>query len=108
MAEVETTGPPPAGEVSVEGNTLTSDGEGNMSFDGADGSHGEMAPDGSASFEEPEGSGVSGEMNPDGSGSWTGPDGTTTTWEAGEEPPSDLEGMEAIGDMGEIPVPLKQ
>ena len=33
--------PPPAGEVQVDGNTLASDGAGNMTFDGADGSHAE-------------------------------------------------------------------
>jgi len=95
-------GPPPAGEVQVDGNTLASDGAGNMTFDGADGSHAEMGADGSASFQGPEGSGISGEMNPDGSGSWTGPDGTTTSWEAGEEAPNDLPGMEALPDMGAI------
>ena len=101
MAEYQQ-GPPPAGEVNIDGNTFSSDGGGNMSFDGADGAHGEMGADGGASYQGPEGSGISGQMNPDGSGSWTGSDGNTTSWEAGEAPPTDLPGMEALPDMGEV------
>ena len=106
MAE-QTTGPgpqdgfPPAGEVSIDGNTFSSDGAGNMSFSGADGSSGSMSPDGGATFSGPEGSGVAGQLNPDGSGSWTGPDGNTTEWGPGE-PPNDLPGMEMLPDMGAV------
>jgi len=89
-------------EVQVDGNILSSDGQGKMIFDGADGSHAEIFPDGSASYDGPEGSGVSGEMNPDGSGSWTGTDGSTSSWEAGEIPITNLLGMEGLSNFDSI------
>ena len=36
-------------EVQVDGNTLSSDGKGKIMYDGADGSHAEIFPDGFAS-----------------------------------------------------------
>ena len=42
-------------EVQVDGNILSSDGQGKMIYDGADGSHAEIFPDGSASYDGPEG-----------------------------------------------------
>ena len=89
-------------EVHVDGNTLSSDGKGKIMYDGADGSHAEIFPDGFASYEGPEGSGVSGEMNPDGSGFWIAPDGSTSSWDAGEIPISNLPGMEGLNKMGSI------
>ena len=89
-------------EVLVDGNTLTSDGKGKIMYDGADGSHAEIFPDGFASYEGPEGSGISGEMNPDGSGSWTGTDGSISSWEAGEIPIANLTGMEGLSNFGSI------
>ena len=80
-------------EVQVDGNTLSSDGKGKIMYDGADGSHAEIFPDGSASYAGPEGSRVSGEMNPDGSGFWIAPDGSTSSWKAGEIPITNLPGM---------------
>ena len=71
-------------------------------YDGVDGSHAEIFPDGFASYEGPEGSGVSGEMNPDGSGSWTGTDGSTSSWEAGEIPITNLPGMEELSNFDSI------
>ena len=76
--------PPSVREVQVDGNILSSDGKGKIIYDGVDGSHAEIFPDGFASYEGPEGSGVSGEMNPDGSGFWIATDGSTSSWEAGE------------------------
>jgi len=86
-------------EVYVDGNTLSSDGKGKIMYDGADGSHAEIIPDGFASYEGPEGSGVSGEMNPDGSGFWIATDGITSSWEAGEIPIINLPGMEGLSDL---------
>ena len=113
MAQDPTTGPggqgpgpeggaPPAGEVQVDGNTLASDGAGDMAFDGVDGSHAEMGADGSASFQGPEGSGISGEMNPDGSGFWIATDGSTSSWKTGEIPISNLPGMEGLSNLDSI------
>ena len=89
-------------EVQVDGNTLSTDGQGNIMYDGADGSHAEIFPDGFASYEGPEGSGVSGEMNPDGSGFWIAPDGSNSSWEAGEIPITNLPGMEELSNFGSI------
>ena len=89
-------------EVQVDGNILSSDGQGKMIFDGADGSHAEIFPDGSASYDGPEGSGVSGEMNPDGSGFWIATDGSTSSWEAGEIPVTNLPGMEGLSNLDSI------
>ena len=71
-------------------------------YDGVDGSHAEISPDGSASYEGPEGSRVSGGMNPDGSGFWIGPDGSTSSWKAGEIPNTNLPGMEELSNFGSI------
>ena len=46
-------------EVQVDGNTLSTDGQGKIMYDGADGSHAEIFPDGSALYEGPEGTRVS-------------------------------------------------
>ena len=89
-------------EVQVDGNTLSSDGKGKIMYDGADGSHAEIFPDGFASYEGPEGSGVSGEMNPDGSGFWIATDGSTSSWEAGEIPVTNLPGMEGLSNLDSI------
>ena len=89
-------------EVQVDGNTLSSDGKGKILYDGADGSHAEIFPDGFTTYEGPEGSGISGEMNPDGSGSWTGTDGSTSSWEAGEIPVTNLPGMEGLSNFDSI------
>ena len=89
-------------EVQVDGNTLSTDGQGKIMYDGADGSHAEIFPDGSASYEGPEGSRVSGEMNPDGSGFWIAPDGSTSSWKAGEIPITNLPGMEELSNFGSI------
>jgi len=89
-------------EVHVDGNTLSSDGKGKIMYDGADGSHAEIFPDGFASYEGPEGSGVSGEMNPDGSGFWIAADGSTSSWEAGEIPITNLSGMEGLSNLDSI------
>ena len=89
-------------EVQVDGNTLSSDGKGKIMYDGSDGSHVDIFPDGFASYEGPEGSGISGEMNPDGSGSWTGTDGSTSSWESGEKPGSNLPGMEGLSNLDSI------
>ena len=94
--------PSKAREVQVDGDTLSSDGKGKILYDGADGSHAEIFPDGFASYEGPEGSGISGEMNPDGSGSWTGTDGSTSSWEAGEIPVTNLPGMEGLSNFDSI------
>ena len=89
-------------EVHVDGNTLSSDGKGKIRYDGADGSHAEIFPDGFASYEGPEGSGVSGEMNSDGSGFWIATDGSTSSWEAGEIPITKLPGMEGLFNVDSI------
>ena len=89
-------------EVHVDGNTLSSDGKGKIMYDGVDGSHAEIFPDGFASYEGPEGSGVSGEMNPDGSGFWIAPDGSTCSWEAGEIPITNQPGMEGLSNLDSI------
>ena len=89
-------------EVKVDGNTLSTDGQGKIMYDGADGSHAEIFPDGFTSYEGPEGSGISGEMNPDGSGSWTGTDGSTSSWEAGEIPITNLPGIEGLRNFDSI------
>ena len=89
-------------EVQVDGNILSSDGKGKIMYDGSDGSHAEIFPDGFTSYEGPEGSGISGEMNPDGSGSWTGTDGSTSSWEAGEIPVTNLPGMEGLSNFDSI------
>ena len=89
-------------EVHVDGNTLSSDGKGKIMYDGADGSHAEIFPNGFASYEGPEGSGVSGEMNPDGSGFWIATDGSTSSWEAGEIPITNLPGMEGLSNLDSI------
>ena len=89
-------------EVQVDGDTLSSDGKGKITYDGVDGSHAEIFPDGSASYAGPEGSRVSGEMNPDGSGFWIAPDGSTSSWDAGEIPISNLPGMEGLSNMDSI------
>ena len=89
-------------EVHVDGNTLSSDGSGNIMYDGVDGSHVEIFSDGFASYEGPEGSGVSGEINPDGSGFWISTDGSTSTWEAGEIPIPKLTGMEGLSNLDSI------
>ena len=89
-------------EVQVDGNTLSSDEKGKIMYDGADGSHAEVFPDGFALYEGPEGSGVSGEMNPDGSGFWIATDGSTSSWEAGEIPVTNLPGMEGLSNLDSI------
>ena len=89
-------------EVQVDGNTLSTDGQGKIMYDGADGSHAEIFPDGSASYAGPEGSKVSGEMNPDGSGFWIAPDGSNSSWEAGETPTTNLPGMEELSNLDSI------
>ena len=89
-------------EVQVDGDTLSSDGKGKIMYDGSDGSHAEIFPDGFTSYEGPEGSGISGEMNPDGSGSWTGTDGSTSSWEAGEIPNTNLTGMDVLSNFDSI------
>ena len=89
-------------EVQIDGNVLSSDGQGKIFYDGADGSHAEIFPDGFASYEGPEGTGVSGEMNPDGSGFWIAPDGSSSTWKAGEIPITNLPGMEELSNFGSI------
>ena len=89
-------------EVQVDGNTLSSDGKGKIMYDGADGSHAEIFPDGSASYEGPEGSRVSGEMNSDGSGFWIATDGSTSSWKAGEIPITNLPGMEELSNFDSI------
>jgi hypothetical protein len=71
-------------------------------YDGADGSHAEIFPDGFASYEGLGGTGVSGEMNPDGSGFWIDPDGSTSSWDAGEIPISNLPGMEGLSNLDSI------
>ena len=85
-------------EVQIDGNTLSSDGKGKIMYDGSDGSHAEIFPDGFTSYEGPEGSGISGEMNPDGSGSWTCNDGSISSWESGEIPITNLPGMEGLSN----------
>ena len=85
-------------EVQVDGNTLSTDGQGKIMYDGADGSRAEIFPDGFASYEGPEGSGISGEMNPDGSGSWTCTDGSISSWEPGKIPITNLPGMEGLSN----------
>ena len=89
-------------EVYVDGNTLSSDGKGKIMYDGSDGSHAEIFPDGFTSYEGPEGSGISGEMNPDGSGFWIALDGSTSSWESGEKPGSNLPGMEGLSNFDSI------
>ena len=89
-------------EVQVDGNTLSTDGQGKITYDGADGSHAEIFPDGSASYAGPEGSRVSGEMNSDGSGFWIAPDGSNSSWEAGEIPITNLPGMEELSNFDSI------
>ena len=89
-------------EVHIDGDILSSDGNGKIIYDGADGSHAEIFPDGFASYEGPEGSGVSGEMNPDGSGFWIATDGSTSSWEAGEIPITNLPGMEGLSNLDSI------
>ena len=89
-------------EVQVDGNTLSSDGKGKIMYDGADGSHAEIFPDGFASYDRPEGSGICGEMNPDGSGFWIATDGSTSSWEAGEIPTTNLPGMEGLSNLDSI------
>ena len=89
-------------EVQIDGDVLSSDGQGKIFYDGADGSHAEIFPDGFASYEGPEGTGVSGEMNPDGSGFWIAPDGSTSSWEAGDKPVSNLPGMEGLSNLDSI------
>ena len=71
-------------------------------YDGVDGSHAEIFPDGFATYEGPEGSGISGEMNPDGSGFWIDTDGSTSSWEAGEIPINNLPGMEGLSNFDSI------
>jgi len=94
--------PPSVREVQVDGNILSSDGKGKIIYDGVDGSHAEIFPDGFASYEGPEGSGVSGEMNPDGSGVWIAPDGNASYWAAGEIPIPNLTGMDGLRNMDSI------
>ena len=89
-------------EVQVDGNTLSSDGKGKIMYDGVDGSHAEIFPDGFVSYEGPEGSRVSGEMNPDGSGFWIANDGSISFWEAGEIPITNLPGMEGLSNFDSI------
>ena len=89
-------------EVQVDGNTLSSDGKGKIMYDGVDGSHAEIFPDGFASYEGPEGSGICGEMNPDGSGFWISTDGSTSSWDAGEIPINNLPGMEGLSNFDSI------
>ena len=89
-------------EVQIDGNVLSSDGQGMIFYDGVDGSHAEILPDGFASYEGPEGTGVSGEINPDGSGFWIAPDGSTSSWKAGEIPITNLPGMEELSNFGSI------
>ena len=89
-------------EVQIDGNVLSSDGQRKIIYDGADGSHVEIFPDGFASYEGPEGTRVSGEMNPDGSGFWIAPDGSTSSWEAGEKLGSNLPGMEGLSNLDSI------
>ena len=89
-------------EVQVDGNTLSSDGKGKIMYDGSDGSHVEIYPDGFTSYEGPEGSGISGEMNPDGSGSWTCSDGSISSWEPGKIPITNLPGMEGLSNFDSI------
>ena len=89
-------------EVQIDGNVLSSDGQGKIFYDGADGSHAEILQDGFASYEGSEGTGVYGEMNPDGSGFWIAPDGSTSSWKAGEIPINNLPGMEELSNFGSI------
>ena len=89
-------------EVQVDGNILSSDGKGKIMYDGVDGSHAEIYPDGSASYEGSEGSRVSGEINSDGSGFWIAPDGSASFWEAGEIPIINLPGMEGLCNFDSI------
>ena len=99
---VQDTVPSIVREVQVDGNTLSTDGQGKIMYDGADGSHAEIFPDGFASYEGPEGTGVSGEMNSDGSGFWIALDGSTSSWEAGEKLGSNLPGMEGLSNLDSI------
>ena len=55
-------------EVQVDGNTLSTDGQGKIMYDGADGSHAEIFPDGSASY-DPDDASTSLDY------SWTAPSG---------------------------------
>ena len=89
-------------EVQIDGNTLSSDGKGKIMYDGSDGSHVEIFPDGFTSYEGPEGSGISGEMNPDGSSFWIAPDGSNSSWEAGEIPITNLPGMDGLSNFDSI------
>ena len=89
-------------EIQVDGNTLSSDGKGKIMYDGSDGSHVDIFPDGFASYEGPEGSGISGEMNPDGSGSWTCTEGSISSWEPGKIPITNLPGMEGLSNFDSI------
>jgi len=98
----QNSGPSRVQEVQVYGNVLSSDGKGKIMYDGVDGSHAEIFPDGSASYDGPEGPGVSGEMNPDGSGYWIASDGSTSSWDASEIPASNLAGMEGLSNMDSI------
>ena len=95
-------GPSEVREVQVDGNILSSDGKGKINYDGVDGSHAEIFPDGFASYEGPEGSGISGEMNPDGSGFWIAQDGNTSSWAAGEVPIPNLPGMDGLSNLDSI------
>ena len=71
-------------------------------YDGADGSHAEIFPDGFATYEGLEGSGVSGEMEPDVSGLWASADGSASSWDAGETPIHKLLGMKRLINLDSI------
>ena len=71
-------------------------------YDGADGSHAEIFPDGFATYEGLKGSGVSGEMEPDGSGLWASADGSASSQDVGETPIHKLLGMEGLSNLDSI------
>ncbi len=89
-------------EIHIDGDILSSDGNGKIMYDGADGSHAGIFPDCFATYEGLEGSGVSGEMNADGSGFWTSADGSASSWDAGEITIDKLIGMERLSNLDSI------
>ena len=89
-------------EIHIDGDILSSDGNGKNMYDGVDGSHAGIFPDCFATYEGLEGSGVSGEMNADGSGFWTSADGSASSWDAGETPIHKLLEMEGLSNLDSI------